>query len=201
MTYVPNTPEIPDTMIVKNLETFKAYIDPLRRQIVELLIQPRSVRQIAELLEVPFTRLYYHMRILEKHNIIRVVDTRHVLGGVEEKYYYITARMFVLDRETLTQTKEQSDSLLEAVFNASIDLVRFDVVNAVKTGSIDLKLYPPHPKALMLRYGSVQVSDIDAQRIQERLLEILHGELDFIEAIDPDGEKKIYHLLVGFYAD
>jgi DNA-binding transcriptional ArsR family regulator len=57
----------------------KTIADPLRNQIFEsLILQPPTVRQIAEKLGLSPKRLYYHVRLLETHGLIQVVETRVV---------------------------------------------------------------------------------------------------------------------------
>lgn len=60
MTFKP-TPE----MIITDLETLKVLADPLRLSIIEYLSRPGTVKKIAEKLDKPPTKLYYHFNLLE----------------------------------------------------------------------------------------------------------------------------------------
>ena len=113
-----------DRITIDNLQTLKVYFDPLRTRIMqEIAHEPRTVHQIAELLGVPFTRLYYHIKMMEKHNLIRVVDVVQLAGAIEEKYYMVTARQYTIDRKLLSfDPVGKNDSLeymLDGVFGAS----------------------------------------------------------------------------------
>src|SRR5690606_18577146 len=63
----------------------KALADPHRSRMLELLSgDPKrvwSVRQLAEALEVPRTRLYHHVKVLLEQGLIEVGEQRTVRGG------------------------------------------------------------------------------------------------------------------------
>ncbi|MBX6342634.1 MAG: helix-turn-helix transcriptional regulator [Thermomicrobiaceae bacterium] len=82
----------PDVFVIRDLETLRAVSDPLRLRLFELLRGgPRTVKQLAAALDLPPTRLYYHVGQLEAHGLVRVVDTR-VVSGIIEKRYQATAQ-------------------------------------------------------------------------------------------------------------
>ena len=71
--------------------------DPLRVRILEtIVLEPRTTKQIAELLGEKPTRLYHHVDALAEAGLIRLVDTRPV-RGTTEKYYQAVARSFRTD--------------------------------------------------------------------------------------------------------
>src|SRR5437870_4212224 len=73
--------------ILDTVERLKAMADPIRiRFVLELLDGPRTVREVAEALDVPPTRLYYHLRILERHGLVKVAN-RRMVSGIEERSY------------------------------------------------------------------------------------------------------------------
>src|SRR5215204_4411779 len=80
--------------VVSDLETLKVVSDPLRIQLLELLVRgPRTVKQLASEMGTTSTKLYYHMSLLEERGIVRVISTR-VVSGIIEKQYAITAYSF-----------------------------------------------------------------------------------------------------------
>ena len=84
-----NTPA--GTFTISDLDTLRVVADPLRNQIVELLImEPQTVKQIAERLGLAPSKLYYHIGLLEKHGIIEVAETRMV-ANLQEKDYRAVA--------------------------------------------------------------------------------------------------------------
>ncbi|HUQ39691.1 MAG TPA: winged helix-turn-helix domain-containing protein [Acidimicrobiales bacterium] len=81
-----------DTLVIDDLATLRAFADPLRHRIIALLDRPRSVRDLAERLERPADRLYYHLRLLEQHGLIQPVE-----GGNGERRYRASARSISVD--------------------------------------------------------------------------------------------------------
>ena len=82
-----------DYMVVEDIEVFEVLNNPLRLRILRLMMQPITVREIAEGLDVPATRLYYHVNLLEEAGIVSVVDTRKA-GAMLQKVYLAKARGF-----------------------------------------------------------------------------------------------------------
>lgn len=163
-----------DRLTIDCLQTLKVYFDPLRTRIMqEIAHKPRTVHQIAEVLGVPFTRLYYHIKMLEKHNLIRVVDVVQLTGAIEEKYYMVTARQYTVDRKLLTfDPVGKNDSLeynLDGIFGAS----QRDIRKSVAAGRIDLNLTPPHSRALLAGKFLFRLSDEQAKDFQRELAELL----------------------------
>lgn len=86
----------PDHMVVSDLERLKAISDPLRMRVVEeLAVRERSVTELAEAMATTRHRLYYHIRILEKLDLIVQTGSRMV-SGTEERLYRAAARSFVI---------------------------------------------------------------------------------------------------------
>jgi DNA-binding transcriptional ArsR family regulator len=72
---------------IGDLPALRALADPLRMRILDLVgDEARSVKELAAALDVPRTRLHYHVNVLEKHGIIQVASTRVVNGAVERRY-------------------------------------------------------------------------------------------------------------------
>jgi DNA-binding transcriptional ArsR family regulator len=66
----------------------RALADPLRIRIVEALWEtPRSAREVAECLELPADRLYYHLAQLEQAGLVEVAEYRRLARGKVERVY------------------------------------------------------------------------------------------------------------------
>ena len=93
---------IEDEICITDLETLKVISDPLRVRILERIGLASysgvltSVKQLSETLDIPQTKLYYHIKLLEKHNLIQVAETQ-VVSGIIEKHYQIKARRIRAD--------------------------------------------------------------------------------------------------------
>lgn len=168
--------------LIDDLESLKIYSDPMRIRIMQTMVrEPRTVNQIAEELGVPFTRLYYHINLLEKHNLIRLVDTQVFSGAVEEKYYQVSAYNFVVDRSLLTfgDPAVENDGL-NVLLETILDPTRDDIRRSAEAGSIDMAQTPPEPNALLLRRGFLRLPPEQARSLYERLT-ALFQEFNLIE--------------------
>jgi DNA-binding transcriptional ArsR family regulator len=95
----------------------KAMADPLRIRLGMLLLEGgRTVKELATALDVPPTRLYYHVRILEEHGLIEVVD-RRMVSGIEERRYGIVEGAWAFEPDT-NPTARQTQAAISAVLGA-----------------------------------------------------------------------------------
>ena len=82
--------------ILSNLEEVKALSDPFRFRILNCFYEmkePATVKQIADRLgEVP-AKIHYHIKKLEKYDILRLHHTKEI-NGIIAKYYLPTAERF-----------------------------------------------------------------------------------------------------------
>lgn len=160
--------------IIDNLETLKIYFDPLRIKIIHTLArQARTVHEIANELNIPFTRLYYHLNLLEKHGIIRVVETRALAGAVEENYYRVTAHMFVIDRKLMTIRPDDAENGLDLLLDTVLESTRRDIRESINDGVIDLQKRAPEPGALLIRRGFSVLTEDQARHFSERMLALM----------------------------
>ena len=73
--------DLPDVYTISSLDQVKVVADPLRVRILEtIVLEPRTTKQIAEILGEKPTRLYHHVDALAEAGLIRLVDTRPVRG-------------------------------------------------------------------------------------------------------------------------
>lgn len=84
--------ELPRLRTISDVETLRALADPLRLAILSALmdegpvLRVMSVKELAEELSQPQTKLYRHIKQLEATGLIRVAASRLVSGIVEHRY-------------------------------------------------------------------------------------------------------------------
>src|SRR5512147_23056 len=134
----------PAAFNVTELEQLRVLSDSLRMRVLNNLSQePLTVKQVADRLEMPATKLYYHVNELERIGVVKVVETR-VKSGIIEKYYRLTADKIQVSRELLRLTQQPSaeastyGEMLASIFEAVAD----DLRQAVACGL----LTPPDDK-------------------------------------------------------
>lgn len=194
-----NIPQPDAERLIDDLETLKVYFDPLRTRIVRSIANhPRSVQEIARLLDIPFTRLYYHINMLEKHGLIRLVDVKNIGGAVDEKFYQVTARSFVIDRKWLTVIDpDENITRIEAVLSTTLDACKDDIRRAIDSGRIDLTQTAPHPNAIITRRGITRMTPEQAVEFQQKVLDLL--QTFSINAEDEPDDGGYYGLSIHFY--
>jgi DNA-binding transcriptional ArsR family regulator len=117
MSYEPQ-----DTFFITNVDTLKVLADDRRLQLLELLGQKGyTVKELAQELDVPSNKLYYHIRLMEEHGIIQVVDTNIGPTQIVEKTYRASARSYKIDERL--RPLESLDDILALVFK-TIDSVK-----------------------------------------------------------------------------
>lgn len=185
---LPQRPAKPEEASLSDPQTLRLVSHPLRTRILGLLDdKPRSVHEVADLLGVPFTRLYYHFHLLEKNGVIRLASTRHVLGGVDEKFYERVARWLIVSRTDQAGLGQ----IVDEVFGASHRLAQ----QSIADGTIDPELPGPAADGLLIRYGTLNLTPEQAAEFKARLVALIGEYLTPLE--EPD--TRLYHMVVSVF--
>ncbi|GLZ78281.1 hypothetical protein Afil01_30880 [Actinorhabdospora filicis] len=87
-----STDDLPETFHVTTDEQLRAVSNLTRHRIMAVLrFEPSTITQIAERIGLAKGSSSYHVRLLERAGLIKVVRTRKV-RGVTERYYAMAAR-------------------------------------------------------------------------------------------------------------
>ncbi|MFJ7264390.1 ArsR/SmtB family transcription factor [Streptomyces globosus] len=90
------TDELPEALHVTTDEQLRAVSNLTRHRIMAVLrFEPATITQIAERVGLAKGSSSYHVRLLERAGLVKVVRTRKV-RGVTERYYAPAARSIVL---------------------------------------------------------------------------------------------------------
>ncbi|NMA02177.1 MAG: helix-turn-helix transcriptional regulator [Clostridia bacterium] len=91
--------EMQEIIVLNDLERIKTLSDPLRIQVLRLLIDRQAtVKQLADNLGQSSAKIHYHVKEMEKRNIISLVETIEK-GGIMEKYYRAAAKNYKIHYE------------------------------------------------------------------------------------------------------
>jgi DNA-binding transcriptional ArsR family regulator len=185
------------THTITDLEALKAIGDPMRMRIIELLGEARAAKDLARLLGVPKTRLYYHLTMLERHGLIRVADERRI-GGVIEKRYLVVAENITVSRSLLLADApghlDAADAMVDSIFKTATDALR----RALGAGTIKLEDTAPKPSQLVLMHSLCEFTDAQAQRFHEALTQAIA----LIKETDDEtgAPTKPYALTIAYHA-
>ncbi len=185
--------------IIRDLDTLKVLTEPLRMRILALLRdRPRTVKEVAQALDIPPTRLYYHFNLLERHGLIRVVGTR-LVSGILEKRYQVTAYAFDVDSRLLALSPDEETGWPPSLARF-VENLRQDLGTLVATGRLQRLMEAAAqetPVPLRLSQAMARLTPAQATAFLEQLRRLI----DEFEAQSPpaDQESALYTLFVAFY--
>ncbi len=127
--------QIPEKLEITDLETLKALSDPLRLDILKQVgIRNRkgercTVKQLGKLLDMPPTKLYYHVNLLEEHDLLVVGDTQ-IVSGIIEKHYQVCAMNISVSQDlmAMNETEDRQDQLSQ-ILDSIEDLMKNSMRN------------------------------------------------------------------------
>lgn len=178
--------------IVSDLETLKVLADPLRLSILQYLNKPGTVKQIAEKIDKPPTKLYYHFNLLEKHRLIKMVDTR-IVSGIIEKHYQVSAQTYLIAEGLLSPNAENFDEGLDLTISGIFADARLDIRESIRSGAVDISSDAPESKRLMINQGMLHLSEAQTQDFQARLMTLIE---EFQDLDHDDQVTQNYKMLV-----
>ena len=124
---MPVNEQVPDydldeTVVVTAPEQLRALADPLRRTLLELLLErAATVTEMAQAVGRPKSTIAYHVNLLVGTGLLRVVRTRRV-RAIQERYYGRVARTLyigALNRPEDKQVVAAINGLAEAAAEAA----------------------------------------------------------------------------------
>jgi len=175
--------------VIKDLEAAKLIADPLRLQIIEVLLsQPLTVKQIADKLGLAPSKLYYHVNSLEKFGLIQVVDTT-IHGNIIEKHYWVTAYDYRIDEGLFNfdvREAEGKENIISMAIS-TLDTARDDFIRSIEARAFNLEHgADPHPRPVINYREVCRIPDEKVEAFQLRLKALLK---EFEEMDAPDNEQ------------
>jgi DNA-binding transcriptional ArsR family regulator len=195
---------IKDIFTVSDIETLKVISDPLRIRILDNIRlannkgENRTVKQLSETLDLPTSKLYYHISMLEKHGLIEISETQ-LVSGIVEKHYSVTAHDIIIDRQLFATGLEQDEKIkaMISLVDGTLDATRasfLSLLNAVGTEHevpVRLKGRRTH-----ITRNEVRMNPDQAEIFYDRLLALLN---EFEQQEDnTNGETYIFNLTTMF---
>jgi Helix-turn-helix domain len=177
--------------------TLKALADPVRSFLVYSLVpEAKTVKTLAQELDVPVTRLYYHVQRLEALGLIFVEKTR-LVSGIREHHYRATARELVLDRASFASGKGLDRNRSEALLGFVFDQSRVEIARALEAGHLDAVKRWPEVDALMAVRTVLRLDAAQAERLYAKLGAFWLEYEDIARNPAPNG--KFYAFVAALY--
>lgn len=150
-------------------QLLRVLADPIRSFVVYSVIpEAKTVKQLAHELGCPVTRLYYHIKQLEKHDLIFVESSR-VVSGIEERHYRAAARELCLDRAAFGPDTNRDRSRSEALLAFVFDQSRLEIARGLEQGQIDVTRPATEAGALLAYRNVLKLSPEQAEGLYRRL--------------------------------
>jgi DNA-binding transcriptional ArsR family regulator len=177
----------PDVREIDSVEELRTLADPVRLAILAALdpqgpdaeLPVMSVKELAQRLAEPQTKLYRHVKQLEAAGLIHVAATR-VVSGIVEQRYQASQRSVRLSPGLISQHADEAVAAVRSVF----DTFLAGLADQVRNES---------PAKPILYVGDCRVTPEAAERIRARLADLI-DEISRAEA----GDVPI-NVAIGFY--
>ncbi len=185
------TEPIPERWL-EDVETIKVVADQRRLAILQLMQEPTTVKSISAALQIPASKLYYHINLLEQHDLIRVVD-RNIAGNMVEKIYQVTARQFKIVNPLLRS--DLPDDAADALFTVMLEETQRDFLQAYAVRNKDERTPPRHP---FLSKKSFRLTDEQLTHLHAKLSALIKEVTELGEA-NVDSADPLYDLTLVFF--
>jgi DNA-binding transcriptional ArsR family regulator len=86
--------------VIEEARAAEVALDPIRAQLLALLAEPHSATSLAAILGLPRQKVNYHLKTLESHGLVELVEERRK-GNVTERVLRATAASFVISPSAL----------------------------------------------------------------------------------------------------
>lgn len=184
------------TYWVKRMDQAALLVDTFKMSILEQFVEePRTAKQVAEILNTKQTRLYRHIDALVQAGLLKVVKEQQKRGTVE-RFYQAIATRFELDTSLLV-TKENEDETTGLVRNMLRDTEK-EVISLLET--IDFKEEVADEDTPLLMRISARGSKERMQSLRQKLEEWLAEFQPTDSEVQADDSEEIsYRGLIMFY--
>jgi hypothetical protein len=159
--------DIPRERVIEEISTLKALADPVRMTLLDVtMAQPErtwTARELAAIVGVLPTNIYYHLNMLERNALLQVRDTR-VVNGIIEKHYGAGQHGVVFQR----RIGEGGDGQREVV-STLISRVRDDLDTGLAKGTMKMSRDAPDYERALLSQAYVEIPEDRVAEFREEL--------------------------------
>jgi len=126
-----------DVAVIEDAAAAEASLDPLRTRILSALAEPGSATVLGQRLGLPRQQVNYHLRTLEQHGLVELVEERRK-GNTVERIMRATASSYVISPAALGALRpdpSRSPDRLSAAWLLSLAGRLVEDVGALITGA------------------------------------------------------------------
>lgn len=97
-----------DVAVIDDPAAASASLDPVRARLLAALAEPGSAASLARVLDLPRQKINYHLRTLERHGLVELVEQRQ-RRGLTERVLRATASSYVISPSALSASAPDPD--------------------------------------------------------------------------------------------
>jgi DNA-binding transcriptional ArsR family regulator len=91
---------VDDVTVIEDPRAAEVSLDPMRSRLLAELAEPRSATMLAARVGLPRQKVNYHLRTLERHGLVELVEERRK-GNVTERLMRATGASYVISPQAL----------------------------------------------------------------------------------------------------
>lgn len=184
---------IHNTYEIDDLKTLRLFSNPLRRQIYEAII-PRllSAKEIGEKLGINFTKLYYHLNLMEKAGIIKVEDER-IVSGITEKYYRAIAKRMQIAPNLLSSGTDREKQSINQVLLSTLETTEKDIERSLHAQYAELE---EDTNVIFISRQLSYLTDEQANEFYEKLNSLIK---EYESENSGNSDMQSFALMIAFY--
>ena len=95
-----------DVEVIEDPAAAVVALDPVRARLLAALAEPGSAAALAQRVSLPRQKVNYHLRALEAHGLVRLVEER-AWGGITERMLVATAASYIVSPAALGARRER----------------------------------------------------------------------------------------------
>jgi len=126
-----------DVAVIEEPAAAEASLDPIRSRILAALAEPGSASMLAARLGLPRQKVNYHLKELERHELVELAEERRK-GSITERVYAATAASYVISPSALgamSPDPEEAPDQLSARWLLALGSRLVQEVGALLTGA------------------------------------------------------------------
>ena len=180
-----------ESFIIEDREVLKEIVDITRQKIVRTLYDdPLTAENIADKVDFPQEKIYYHLKKLESVGIIQS-ENAGIVNGINQKQYLNVARNIIVKMDMLKPGSDQEDRKFIHNVLSQDHIKVMSLVDQI-TG------YNEEPIKPVMRSKTFNIPEKKYQEIAAQLKEIFN-QLESIQAGDEGSDAVSIHLDMKFF--
>ncbi|MEV4411024.1 helix-turn-helix domain-containing protein [Catellatospora sp. NPDC049609] len=164
--------EVVTRRVIEDVSTLKALADPIRMAILELaMTEPGrtwTAKEFAGIVGISPTKIYYHLNLLEQHDLVQIRDTR-VVNGIIEKQYGAGQ----LDLTFSRRTDDDGESLRTAV-GRQFAQTRDEIDLGLAAGTMSVDAGAAERDRLLVSRAVASIDESRLTEFRQELLKLVH---------------------------